>query len=496
MASARSSPAYSRGTHTLEVPMELFGQNRQRLCEALRKDPRVPKKAIVLLQGGESTTRYCSDHEPLFRQESYFHWAFGVEEPDFYGAIDVDSGRAILFPPNLPESYAIWMGRLLTQEDFRVRYGVDDVFFSNDILNILKEKSPSALLTLKGLNTDSKQFSRPAAFDGISNFTVNDELLHPVISECRVFKSDLELRVMRYVNKVSSEAHKEIMKLVRPGLYEYQAESKYGDYCHFNGGFRKLAYICVCGSGNNGATLHYGHAGAPNAKRIENGDMCLFDMGGEYYCYSSDITCSFPANGKFTAKQKGIYEAVLKASRAVMQQVRPGVSWVDMHKLSERTELEALKAIGIVSGDIDEMMNVRLGAVFMPHGLGHFMGIDTHDVGGYPAGVERPEGAGIQSLRTARTLEARMVITIEPGIYFIDALIDGALANPEQARFINRDLLNQYRGFGGVRIEDDIVITEDSMELLTDVPRTVEEIEALMAEGRQSHAPLPQDTCG
>ncbi|KAK6184786.1 hypothetical protein SNE40_007181 [Patella caerulea] len=496
MASARSSPAYSRGTHTLEVPMELFGQNRQRLCGALRKDSRVPKKAIVLLQGGESTTRYCSDHEPLFRQESYFHWAFGVEEPDFYGAIDVDSGRAILFPPNLPESYAVWMGRLLTQEDFRVRYGVDEVFFSNDILTILKERSPSALLTLKGLNSDSKQFSRPAAFDGISSFTVNDELLHPVISECRVFKSDLELQVMRYVNKISSEGHKEIMKLVRPGLYEYQAESKYGDYCHFNGGFRKLAYVCVCGSGNNGATLHYGHAGAPNAKRIENGDMCLFDMGGEYYCYTSDITCSFPANGKFTEKQKGIYEAVLKASRAVMKQVKPGVSWVDMHKLSERTELEALKAIGIVNGDIDEMMNVRLGAVFMPHGLGHFMGVDTHDVGGYPAGVERPSGAGIESLRTARTLEARMVLTIEPGLYFIDALIDRALANPDQARFINRDLLNQYRGFGGVRIEDDIVITDDGMELLTDVPRTVEEIEALMAEGRQSHTPLPQESCG
>ncbi|KAK3086899.1 hypothetical protein FSP39_025174 [Pinctada imbricata] len=511
-------PAFTRGTHTLTVSSELFASNRKRLCERLKANGKLQTGSYVLLQGGESDSRYCSDHEPVFRQESYFHWTFGVEEPDFYGAIEVDTGKAILFPPKLPDSYAVWMGKLLEANDFKVRYGVDEAHWASDIADVLKGKNPSTLLVLRGLNTDSGKMSRPAAFDGISQFKVDNEILHPEISECRVFKSDLELEVLRFSNKISSNAHKEVMKSVRPGMYEYQMESMFRHYCHyrggmrnlaytlvcgsifhhycyFMGGLRQLAYTCICGSGENGAVLHYGHAGAPNAKQLQDGDMCLLDMGGEYYCYTSDITCSYPANGKFTDKQRGIYEAVYNSSRAVMKAVKPGVCWTDMHLLADRVHLEELKKLGLVHGDVDEMMKVRLGAVFMPHGLGHFMGVDTHDVGGYPEGTERSKEAGLKSLRTARTLEARMVLTIEPGVYFIDVLLDAALKNPEQACFLNRELIDQYRGFGGVRIEDDIAVTEDGMELLTCVPRTVEEIETLMAEGRsRPQVPLPQET--
>lgn len=493
MASGRVLPAFCRGSHTLVVPMLMFKQNRERLCERLRNNDKVPKGAIVLLQGGEADTRNCSDHEPLFRQESFFHWMFGVEEPDFYGALEVDTEKAILFPPKLPEQYAVWMGKLLTEEDFKVRYQVDEVHFASEIAKVLAAKSPSVLLTLRGLNTDSGKYSREAAFDGISEFTVNNEILHPEISECRVFKSDLELEVLKYANRISSAAHKEVMRNVKPGMYEYQLESMFHHYCYFQGGLRHLSYTCICGSGNNASVLHYGHAGAPNSKQLRDGDMCLLDMGGEYYCYASDITCSYPCNGKFTEKQKGIYNAVLKANRAVMAAVKPGVSWVDMHTLAERIQLEELAKLGLVKGDIDEMMKVRLGAVFMPHGLGHFMGIDTHDVGGYPEGTQRIDQPGLRSLRTVRNLEARMVLTIEPGIYFIKVLLDQAFANPDQARFLCREVINQYRGFGGVRIEDNIAVTENGMELLTVVPRTVEEIEALMAEGEGRRVNLPQE---
>ncbi|CAG2200027.1 PEPD [Mytilus edulis] len=410
MAASRDQPAFTRGPHTLTVPAELFQENRQRLCEKLKG--KVPSGAIVLLQGGDSQTRYCSDHEPLFRQESYFQWAFGVEEPDFYGAIEVDTGNTILFPPKLPEDYAVWMGKLLSCEDFKESYGVNEAHWSSDISSVLKGRNPAVLLTLKGLNTDSGNYSREASFDGISQFKVDNTILHPEIMECRVFKSDKELDAIRYSNKISSDAHKEIMKSIRPGVYEYQMER-----------------------GANGAVLHYGHAGEPNSKLVQDGDMCLFDMG---------------SNGKFTEKQKGIYEAVLKSSRAVMAAVKPGVSWVDMHLLADRTHLEELKILGLVTGDIDEMMKVRLGAVFMSHGLGHFMGLDTHDVGGYPEGTERSKEAGLNSLRTVRILEQRMVLTIEPGIYFIDVLLDAALNNPEQAKFLVREKIDSYRGFGGV----------------------------------------------
>ncbi|KAJ6666213.1 hypothetical protein lerEdw1_001118 [Lerista edwardsae] len=209
-------------------------------------------------------------------------------------------------------------------------------------------------------------------------------------------------------------------------------------------------------------------------------------MGGEYYCYGSDITCTFPANGKFTPDQRAIYEAVLKSSQAVLKAVKPGVSWPDMHRLADRVHLEELTRIGILQGRVDDMVKVHLGALFMPHGLGHLLGIDVHDVGGYPEGVERIDLPGLRSLRTARVLAQGMVLTVEPGIYFIDHLLDQALADPTQACFINNEVLARFRGFGGVRIEDDIAVTATGMELLTCVPRTVEEIEAFMAEERGS----------
>ncbi|KAF6768918.1 hypothetical protein AHF37_12343 [Paragonimus kellicotti] len=142
-------------------------------------------------------------------------------------------------------------------------------------------------------------------------------------------------------------------------------------------------------SGCNCAILHYGHAGSPNERLIQDGDMCLFDMGGEYYCYASDITCSFPANGRFTADQKIIYEAVLSASRAVLAELKPGVSWVELHELAERHILTHLIAGGLLRGNVEDMMRARLCATFMPHGLGHLMGCDVHDVGGYSPYVKK-----------------------------------------------------------------------------------------------------------
>lgn len=182
-----------------------------------------------------------------------------------------------------------------------------------------------------------------------------------------------------------------------------------------------------------------------------------------------------------------IYNAVLNASRAVMRSVKPGVSWVDMHLLAERVQLQELKENGLLVGDVDGMMDARLGAIFMPHGLGHFMGIDTHDVGGYQEWTtNRSELPGLRSLRTSRKLKKGMVLTIEPGIYFIDTLLDKAFNDSTLSPFLVPDQVNRFRNFGGVRIEDDIVVTDTGMELLTDVPRTVEEIESLMSEGSDS----------
>uniref|UniRef100_A0A8D2KUS5 Xaa-Pro dipeptidase n=1 Tax=Varanus komodoensis TaxID=61221 RepID=A0A8D2KUS5_VARKO len=482
VAGVAPKPYFWLGKETLRVAAELFALNRTRLCDRLRANKDVPEKSIVLLQGGEQTNRYCTDTGIIFRQESYFHWTFGVTEADCYGAVEVDSGHAILFIPRLPESYATWMGKIHPPEHFKQKYAVHEVRFTDEVSSL----AYSAFLFQRGVNTDSGSVTREASFDGISQFTVNNTILHPEIAECRVIKTDMELEVLRYTNKISSEAHKEVMKAIRPGMKEYELESLFEHYCYTRGGMRHTSYTCICGSGHNSSVLHYGHAGAPNEKTIEDGDMCLFDMGGEYYCYGSDITCSFPANGRFSPDQRAIYEAVLKSSRAVLSAVKPGVSWPAMHRLADRVHLEELTKIGILQGNVDDMVEVHMGALFMPHGLGHFLGIDVHDVGGYPEGVERIDLPGLRSLRTARDLVQGMVLTVEPGIYFIDHLLDEALANPAQACFINNEVLARFRGFGGVRIEDDIVVTANGMELLTCVPRTVEEIETFMAENQAS----------
>jgi len=196
------------------------------------------------------------------------------------------------------------------------------------------------------------------------------------------------------------------------------------------------------------------------------------------------VTTTFPANGKFSEKQRKVYSAVLTANTAVMTSLKPGVKWPDMHLLAERHILTALRDdCGILHGDIDAMLAARLCAVFMPHGLGHFLGMDVHDVGGYlPGHPPRSTEPGLRSLRTARVMEPRMFITIEPGCYFIDTLLDEALANPAHAQYINADKLAEYRGFGGVRIEDDVLVTDTGCENFSaDLPRTVAEIEAFMA---------------
>uniref|UniRef100_A0A673GRV0 Xaa-Pro dipeptidase n=1 Tax=Sinocyclocheilus rhinocerous TaxID=307959 RepID=A0A673GRV0_9TELE len=460
---------YWLGNDTLRVSAALFAENRGRLCRGLKAEKDVPAGSVVVLQGGEQKQRYCTDTDELFRQESFFHWTFGVTEADCYGAIDVNSKKSILFVPKLPESYSTWMGEIYPREHFKEKYAIDEVHYTTDV---------SALVHLHSLGL---------SYIGLYNaneclYCDNETPLVALSCFVRLLKTDMELEVLRYTNRISSEAHKEVMKRVKPGVKEYEMESLFQHYCYARGGMRHTSYTCICGSGNNSSILHYGHAGSPNDKTIQDGDMCLFDMGGEYYCYSSDITCSFPVNGKFTADQRAIYEAVLKSSRAVMAAIKPGVKWTDMHRLADRVHLEELLKMGILRGSVEEMLKVHLGTVFMPHGLGHLLGIDVHDVGGYPEGIERIDEPGLKSLRMGRVVQERMVLTVEPGIYFINHLLDKALSSPAQCGFINNSILTRFRGFGGVRIEDDIAVTADGVELLTCVPRTVEEIEAFMAD--------------
>ncbi|XP_065849908.1 uncharacterized protein [Euphorbia lathyris] len=470
------------------VPMELHVVNREKLLKSLRQhltETSRPHCGFVLLQGGEEQTRYCTDHLELFRQESYFAYLFGVAEPDFYGAIDIATGKSILFAPRLPADYAVWLGEIKPSSYFQERYMVNMVYYRDEIVKVLHELSKEVekplLFLLHGLNTDSNNFSKPAEFEGIEKFETDLNTLHPILTECRVVKSELELSVIQFANDISSEAHVEVMRNARPGMKEYQLESIFLHHTYMYGGCRHCSYTCICATGENSAVLHYGHAAAPNDRTLKDGDIALFDMGAEYHFYGSDITCSFPVNGKFTSDQSLVYNAVLDAHNAVISAMKPGVSWLDMHKLAEKIILESLKKGCLLIGNVEDMMTERLGAVFMPHGLGHFLGLDTHDPGGYLKGPKKSEKPGLRSLRTARELQEGMVITVEPGCYFIDAVLAPAMKSSNTSNFFNAEAIGRFKGFGGVRIESDVHVTAHGCKNMTKCPREVREIEAVMA---------------
>eukprot|EP01125_Pyxidicula_operculata_P001455 TRINITY_DN11337_c0_g1_i1.p1 TRINITY_DN11337_c0_g1~~TRINITY_DN11337_c0_g1_i1.p1 ORF type:complete len:479 (-),score=113.60 TRINITY_DN11337_c0_g1_i1:125-1561(-) len=472
---------FNLGGKTHTVPMKLHKETREKLFSGLGK----VDGAAVVLEGGQTSYRHDTDHEHLFRQESYFHYLTGVREPDCFVALDLEHHTSILFVPRLDPSYAIWLGKIHPTEHFVKVYEVDECYFTDEIDTVLKQKGINQVLVLNGQNTDSGSFHHGATFKGIENFTVDKEKLFPVLQECRVIKTEEELKVLRYVCKVTADAHKEVMRSVRPGQAEYEMEAVFTHYTYRHGGCRHNGYTCICASGENSAVLHYGHAGAPNEKIIKDGDILMFDMGGEYHCYGADVSRSFPSNGKFTESQKEIYLTVLAAQNAVLNTMKEGVSWPAMHRLADRVILENLKKYDYVRGDVDEMMKEFIGSLFMPHGLGHFLGLDTHDVGGYPNGMERTKEPGLKSLRCGRVLKENMVITVEPGVYFIQSLLEPAFQNPSQSKFLNEEKIRSMFGFGGVRIEDDVVVKKDGAENMTEsCPRSIEEIEALMAPSK------------
>jgi len=502
MQTATVAPFFSMRLETYEVSVkDVFAGNRQRLIDALQSSG--VRNSIVFIRGGLSETRFDSDHEPIFRQESYFWYLSGVKEPDCSLSVNINNGDVCLFIPRLPESYATIMGRIRTCREWKELYHVDEVKYTDDIeaylLSQLKdfestttEHSCPKLLLLRGLNSDSGKIYEPPSTiinnPKLSPF-IDLEKLFPVLAELRVIKSKAELALLQHVTEVTSFAHAYVMRKMKVGMMEYQAESLFRHYCYYNYGCRLVGYTPICGCGPNAAILHYGHAGEPNARQSVVTDICLFDMGAEYFGYGSDVTCSFPVNGTFSEKQRPIYTAVLHAQITVYDMVRPGVSWVDCHKAAEKAILKGLTDIGIVvpgNKSLDELVELRLGAVFMPHGLGHLIGIDTHDVGGYlPGHPQRMETPGLRSLRTARILQENMTLTVEPGCYFIDHLLDTALGEESPLKcYLNPDRVNDYRGFGGVRIEDVIHVTSIACVNFTLCPRTINEIEYVMKGGK------------
>ena len=424
------------------------------------------QKSLIYLKGAQVTFRHNTDHELVFRQESNFLYLTGIQEPDYSCLLDIQTGEYTLFSPFRDTQYAVWHGYITPQESIKKAYQPDMLLYSTEFESFLKKKAPQMVYCFDETQAkDIEQFG----------FKTNTESLIPALTDCRLCKTEWELDQMRYANKITSEAHRAVLEAIRPGLKEYDIKRIFeevgGKYNLF-----QQAYQGIYAAGKNAAVLHY----TGREDELKSGDLFLIDAGLEYNGYAADFTRSYPVNGKFTDIQAAVYQACLDAHLQTIDAVKPGVKMEDLHYMAAQIILNGLKKAGLIEGEMEELMEANVFALFFPHGLGHLIGIDTHDVGGYKKGVERIDRPGIRYLRVRRELEPGMVITIEPGVYFIPALLEPAFKDQFVKRYLNESKLRSLYDFGGVRIEDNIVVTKTGYENMTSVPKTIAEIEHVM----------------
>ncbi len=457
------------------LPIEYFEKNRSRYFKNLNlRVPNLNKNTVIVLKGGDEIPRYDTDVNYYhFLQESNFYYLTGVKEPGLLALLDIKTETCILFYEQPPEEYKIWM-TVVTKDDMLKKYNVK-VMDKKDLNDFLRDRNmdliyiPSGNNEYSGLPLAETELVFSGDLSYLNDRISHEKMIYEVLCDTRSVKADYEKDVLEFAGKITNDAHLEMMKHIKPGVYERNMESRFMGYLTDRYYTRIWAYPCIGGCGSNAATLHY----EDNDKMIKDGDLFLADMGIRFCGYASDVTITIPANGKFTQKQKDIYNIVLKSNRDVIKSMKPGVtSYFDMDKLSKMVILEELQKLGLIKEgfEVKTLYEKSIHKIFMPHGLGHFVGLDVHDVG------------KDVSYKSQRILEEGNLITVEPGIYFIDFVLDKAFNDPEKSKYLNVELLKTYKGFGGVRIEDDIYVTaEGVINFQSSLPRTPEEIEEFMS---------------
>jgi Xaa-Pro aminopeptidase len=428
-----------------------FARRRRQLMRMAGRD------AIIIVPSAEERVRNNDAHYP-FRQDSDFHYLTGFAEPDAVLALvpGRSQGEVILFCRERDRAREQWDGHRAGQEGAVADFGMDDAFPIDDIDDILPG-------LIEGRSRVYYHFGRETRFDLIlmgwvnrvrSNikqgakppheFVALSHLLH----DLRLYKSRSELRLMRKSAQIAAEAHVRAMRTTRPGMNENEVEA---ELLHT---FRKHnavpSYEPIVGAGANACVLHY----RANNATMQDGDLLLIDAGAEYACYASDITRTFPVNGRFTPEQRELYDIVLAAQLAAIEEVRPGKSFEAYHLAAVRVLTQGLIRLGLLKGSLRSNLESHTYRKFYMHKTGHWLGLDVHDVGDY-----RVDGE-------FRELEPGMVVTVEPGLY-ISPDLKGVPA--------------RYRGIG-IRIEDDVIVTSGDPEVISaGVPKDADEIEALMA---------------
>jgi len=452
----------SNSLRTFQNWIPMYAQHRQKLAGLFHAHP----NDIIFIQGATVAHRYGTDFQYPFRQESNFLYLTGVEEPDFSMLLVPTTGVYYLFVPRRDAMYAVWHGFVYSQEKYKSRYTPDEMYYRDELETVLQRLNPNSVHCVG---------ESDAAIIQAAGYRAETGLLQDALAWCRVIKTDGEMQLMREANRVASAAHRKVLGTLKAGMMEYELQALFEYECTRRG-HRHQPYGGIHAAGKGSAVLHY----VDNRRPVQDGDLVLIDAGAEAHGYAADITRTWPANGHYSEKQAFVYDTVLEMLETSIQKAAPGVEMEQLHLDAARLLLTRFREAELVRGDVDELMDQNIFALFFPHGLGHFLGLDTHDVGGYPKGVERIDRPGLRYLRARRLLEPGMVVTIEPGIYFIPALLLPAFENPAQAPYLNEGALRHYLHFGGIRIEDNLLITASGHENLTDVPKKRGEIESIM----------------
>ncbi len=446
---------------------------------------RVPSGGLILLPGnGESSSNYPNNCYH-FRQDSTFLYFFGLQNPDMAGLLDIDSGEDALYGDDLTMDDIIWTGPQPTVADLGGSVGITRTYPREKLLEHVTDA------VRRGRRIHFLPPYRPANALLISNLTgiknsrvkehISVELALAVVS-LRDTKSAEEIAEIERACEIGYLMHTTAMRMCKPGIVEREIAGAIEGIALAHGGGVSFTSIVS----QNGETLpnhYYGNT-------LQEGRLLLCDAGAEttmHYC--SDFTRTMPVSGKFTMQQRDVYNIVLAANARGFELSRPGVLYRDIHLASAKVLVEGLKDLGLMQGDAQAAVDAGAFSLFQPHGLGHMMGLDVHDMEdigenyvGYDLETERSKELGISSLRMGRRLKPGFVMTVEPGIYFIPALIEKWRKEGTCKEFINFPALEKYLSFGGIRIEDDILITPEGNRMLGKrrVPVTVQEIEEFM----------------
>jgi Xaa-Pro aminopeptidase len=442
------------------------------------------KSGIALFLANEEVGMNYRDNTYHFRQDSNFLYFFGIDQPNLMALIDFESGEEYIFGNELSIDDVIWTGPQPSLQSMAESVGIQTVKTPEKLWSMLSvaiEKAQKVHYLPPYRAVNAQKIARLLGIS-LAEITSNaSESLVKAIVSIRSIKTSEEIVEMEEAVNISRLMHLAAMKHTKPNRYEYEVVGQIHAAALANNG--QLSYPIIYSV--NGQTLH-NHS---HQNLMQKGQLALCDFGAENKMhYAGDITRTLPVSGKFNQKQTEIYNLVLKMYEDSMQIIQAGIQYKTVHLKAASILLDGLKDLGMLKGDTQEMLHAGVQGLFMPHGLGHQIGLDVHDMEdlgekyvGYREGIERSTQLGLRSLRLAKELESGFVLTVEPGIYFIPELIEKWKKEGINKDFINFEALKKYENFGGVRIEDDVLVEENGCRILGNpIPKTIQEVEVMM----------------